>query len=70
MTVFLPRQDLVDTGRMDAAIDILFDGESFIYDGNLRGGNALRAIQTQLGLVYLYTDRIDLAAPIIEVAGG
>lgn len=55
-----------DTGRMDTAIDVLFDGESFIYDGNLRGGNALRAIQTQLGLVYLYTDRIDLAAPIIE----
>ena len=55
-----------DTGQMDAAIDVLFDGESFIYDGNLRGGNALRAIQTQLGLVYLYTDRIDLAAPMIE----
>ena len=55
-----------DTGRMDDAIDVLFDGESFIYDGNLRGGNALRAIQTQLGLVYLYTERIDLAAPIIE----
>ena len=55
-----------DTGRMDAAIDVLFEGEAFIYDGNLRGGNALRAIQTQLGLVYLYTDRIDLAGPIIE----
>ena len=55
-----------NTGRMDDAIDVLFEGESFIFDHDLRGGNALRAIQTQLGLVYLFTDRIELARPIID----
>ena len=53
-------------GRLDEAIDVLFDGEQFIHDKPRRNKNALNAIRTQLGVAYLYDDRIDLAAPIIE----
>ena len=57
---------LVNTGRIDEAIDVLFEGENFIFDIDLKTGSALNAIQTQLGLAYLFADRIDLAARYID----
>ena len=53
-------------GRLDDAVDVLYDGEIFIHDSKSRNLRALQAIKTQLGLAYLFLDDLDLAAPIID----
>ncbi|MDE0523949.1 MAG: hypothetical protein OXH79_18540 [Boseongicola sp.] len=53
-------------GRLDEAVEVLFEGETFCYDSNSRSRRALSAIRTQLAVVYLLLDEVDLAAPIIE----
>ena len=53
-------------GRLDEAIDALFDGEQFTLDSGRSNRNVLNAIRTQLGVSYLYMDRADLAGPIID----
>lgn len=52
-------------GQMDDAIDVLFEGEAFIQENILRAPHVLNAIRTQLAYCYLFSDRIDLAEPII-----
>lgn len=53
-------------GEIEKAIDALFEGEQFIYDNNIRNANVLTAIRTQLGIAYIFDERIDLASPILE----
>lgn len=53
-------------GRMDDAITVLHEGQEFAYEVNTTRRAALNAIEVKLGLAYLFTDRVDLAAPIIE----
>lgn len=53
-------------GRLEDAVDVLYDGEIFIHDSKSRNLRALQAIKTQLGLAYLFLDDLDLAAPIID----
>jgi Tfp pilus assembly protein PilF len=53
-------------GEFDKAIDILYDGEQFIYNNNIRNERALAAIRTQLGIAYLLDDNLDLAEQTIK----
>ena len=53
-------------GYVDEAIEVLKEGEEFCYDINSQNKNVYNAIRTQLGLVYLFSGQIDLAAPIID----
>ena len=53
-------------GRLDEAVEVLFDGENFCYESGSRSRRALSAIRTQLAITYLFLDEVDLAAPIIE----
>lgn len=57
---------LLRAGQLDEAIDVLHEGEEFYYEVEARGRASLDAIRTQLGLAYLLTDRLDLAATILE----
>jgi tetratricopeptide (TPR) repeat protein len=52
-------------GRLDDAIDVLYDGERFVQDNHIRGRRVLSAIRTQLAYCYLFDDQLDLAEPII-----
>jgi len=52
-------------GRIEEAIDVLFEGEQFIQTNSIRGRRVLSAIRTQLAYCYLFSDRLDLAEPII-----
>ncbi len=52
-------------GRMDDAIDVLFEGEQFIQTNNIRARHVLSAIRSQLAYCYLYINRLDLAEPLI-----
>ena len=56
----------IELGRLDAAVDVLYDGEQFIYESNVRNDRALQAIKTQLGMAYIFLDEIGLAEPIIR----
>ena len=53
-------------GRLEAAIDVLLEGEEFYYRAEVRSRNALNAIRTQLGLAYLFSDDVDAAALILD----
>ena len=53
-------------GEFEKAIDILYAGEQFIYDNNIRNERALAAIRTQLGISYLLNGDIDLAEQNIK----
>ena len=53
-------------GRLDEAVDVLFDGENFCYENQTWNRRPLSAIKTQLGIAYLFQGEIELAAPIIE----
>jgi len=53
-------------GEMDKAIDILFEGEEFIYNNSIRNERALAAIKTQLGIAYLLNDNLELAEITIK----
>ncbi len=53
-------------GEVEDAISVLVDGERFCYEVEVRSRKPINAIRTQLGLLYLFEDRIDLAEPIIE----
>lgn len=59
-------QLLCKTGRLDEAIDVLYEGETFCYEKNSQSRGAYNAIRTQLGLAYLFNNQIDLAAPILD----
>jgi len=56
----------LETGRIDEAISVLYDGEQFIESHGIRNEAVGNAIRTQLGLSYLFSDRVDLAEPIIK----
>jgi tetratricopeptide (TPR) repeat protein len=53
-------------GDIENAIDVLFEGEKFFYENDIRKINVLTAIRTQLGIAYILDERIDLASPILE----
>jgi len=53
-------------GDIEKAIDVLFEGENFFYENDIRKVNVLTAIRTQLGIAYTLAERIDLASPILE----
>ena len=53
-------------GRLDDAIDVLYDGDIFCHEVQTRSRRAVSAIRTQLGIAYLLQDEIELAAPLIE----
>ena len=53
-------------GRLDEAVDVLFDGDIFCHENQVRSRRVVSAIRTQLGVAYLLQDEIELAAPIIE----
>lgn len=52
--------------RLEDAIDVLYEGEQFIYELPSRNIRVLKAIKTQLGLTYLFQGYIDLAGQIID----
>ena len=56
----------LNLGHLDDALDVLFEGEQFIYNLSFPSANALNAIKTQLGLTYLFLDRIEQAGQIID----
>ena len=56
----------LNSGKLDEAIDVLFEGENFAYENGGQRGRALNAIRTQLGIAYMLSGRLDLAGPIIE----
>lgn len=56
----------IELGRIDDAVDVLFDGEQFFHESKSRSRGAYQAIRTQLGLAYLLQDELELAAPIID----
>jgi len=53
-------------GRPDKAIDVLFEGETFIYDKEIQNERLLAAIRTQLGIAYLLSDEMELAEKTLE----
>lgn len=53
-------------GHLDDAIDTLVEGERFCYESEVRSRRPINAIRTQLGLAYIFEERLDLAGPIIE----
>jgi len=53
-------------GRENEAIDILYEGEKFIYEKEIRNERVLTAIRTQLGIAYLLSGDIELAAQTLE----
>lgn len=56
----------LNAGKLDEAIDVLYEGEKFAYENGGQRGRALNAIRTQLGIAYLLSDRLDLAGSVIE----
>ncbi|RLE45106.1 hypothetical protein DRJ22_05050 [Candidatus Woesearchaeota archaeon] len=51
--------------RLDDAIDVLLQGQELMYERGIKSLRVLSAIQTQLGLAYLYNEDIDKAEPIL-----
>jgi Flp pilus assembly protein TadD len=56
----------VRAGRLEEALDVLHKGEAFSYEKEVKSRRVLSAIHTEMGKTYLFMDRVDLAAPIIE----
>ena len=56
----------VQLGRLDDAVDVLFEGDIFCHETSSRSRRARAAIRTQLGLTYLFMEEVDLAEPIIK----
>jgi len=56
---------LLDDGRVDDAINILFTGEQFIYDKRIRHRTVLIRIRVLLAKAYLYINDLDAAEQVI-----
>lgn len=54
-------------GRIDDAIEVLEDGQEFFYRNEGRSRNALNAIRTQLGVVYLFANEIEAAGRVLDL---
>jgi Tfp pilus assembly protein PilF len=53
-------------GKLEDAMDVLHEGEEFIYRVESRSRRVLSAIKTKLGVAYLLAEKLDLASPYIE----